>query len=56
MSMTVFTESLDPAAGSARVEDYLRYVAERTEYAFSVYDKKIRELEARIKELEEQNV
>ena len=54
--MTVFTESLDPAANAAEVEDYLRYVAERAEYAFSVYEKKIRELEARVKELEEANV
>lgn len=51
--MTVFTESLDPAANAAQVQDYLRYVAERAEYAFSIYDKRIRELEARIKELEE---
>ncbi len=54
--MTVFTESLDPAASAAQVENFLRYIAERAEYAFSVCDKRIRELEARVKELEEENV
>ena len=54
--MTVFTETLDPAANAAQVEDYIRYIAERTEHAFSGYEKRMRELESRIRDLEEADV